>query len=309
VHNFSLKKLLHGTAFLAFIACFLWSTAFAAVKIGLNFMSPLQFAGIRFFISGLLILPLCGNLRSYFFYIKNNIKHVLWVAFLQTFLMYSLFYTGMNMVPASLGAMVIGTGPLFAALVAHFTLQNDKINRRTFISFIIGIIGIAIIHLGRQSKGIVGAMEVWGMFILVLNNIVGGLYNVVVMKSKSNIPPTVLSSASLWIGGLSLFCISIPLEGIQIQSYPVEFYLSLSWLAFLSAASFSIWFGLLRRPGIKISYLNSWKFIIPVLGATLSWILIKDETPDGYTFIGMLVVGLSLLVMNHELLRDLFGKK
>ena len=41
----------------AILACLLWSSASIGIKIGLPYTSTLQFAGIRFFISGLLVLP------------------------------------------------------------------------------------------------------------------------------------------------------------------------------------------------------------------------------------------------------------
>lgn len=304
-----MKNILKSTAAMAIIACFLWSTAFAGVKIGLQFMSPLQFAGLRFFISGLLIMLIFGNFKKYLNEIFKNIRFILIIAFTQTFLMYSFFYTGLNMVPGSLAAMVIGSGPLFAALVAHFAMHNDKMTIKKTSGILLGIVGIVIINWGRQSKGIAGGKELLGVLLLVINNLIGGIYNVLVMKNKRKIPSLVLSSASLWIGGLFLFLVSIPIEGFQLnQKFPTEFYLSLGWLSFLSAAAFSIWFVLLKRPGVKISYLNSWKFIIPVFGATLSWILLPDETPDGYAIIGMIVVAGSLLVMNHEIISRLFKK-
>lgn len=308
------KKLIKGTAFLAILACFLWSTAFAGVKIGLKYMSPLQFAGIRFFIAGLLIMALYGKMGSYIKALKTHFFYILLIAFLQTVLMYSLFYTGINMVPGALAAMVIGSGPLFAAIVAHFAMHNDKMNLKTTGGILLGITGIVIINLGRQTKGIAGAYELLGVFILIGNNLVSGFYNVVVMKSKRNISMLVLSSASLWIGGIALFLIGLSFEGWQFnQVFPAEFWLSLGWLSFLSAAAFAIWFTLLRRQGVKISHLNTWKFIIPVLGAILSWLLLPDESPDAYAIVGMIVVGAAMLVMNHEAitggLQKQFGRK
>jgi drug/metabolite transporter (DMT)-like permease len=294
------KNILKSTVFLAIVACFLWSTAFAGVKIGLKYMPPYQFAGLRFQIAGLVLIPVFGNIKVYFHYLKRNIWFVLLVAFLQTFLMYGLFYTGMNLVPGSLGAMVIGSGPVFAALVAHFAMKNDRLNTMTVSSFLVGIVGIVIINIGRHSSSSINWLELTGVFILILNNVVSGAYNVVVMKSKRQIPSLVLSSASLWIGGAALLLFSIPVEGIRIQNYPLEFFISLAWLSFLSAAAFAIWFVLLKRPGVKVSYLNSWKFIIPVLGAALSWLLLPNESPDVYSVVGMLIVGASLLIMNHE---------
>jgi drug/metabolite transporter (DMT)-like permease len=304
-----IKNPLKSTALLAIMACFLWSTAFVGVKIGLQYMTPLQFAGIRFFISGLLIIPVFGDIKSYFQLLRKHLPFVLLMAFLQTVFMYSLFYTGLNMVPGAVAAMVIGSGPLFAAIVAHFAMHNDKMNIKTTMGILLGMLGIVIINFGRQIKGMAGARELLGVFILIANNLVSGVSNVVVMKSNRKLPPLVLSSASLWIGGLVLFLISIPLEGIQLKSFPLEFYLSLGWLSMLSAVAFSIWFTLLKRPGVKISHLNTWKFIIPVFGALLSWTFLSGESPDAYALIGMAVVGAAMLVLNNEAIKEWFRRK
>lgn len=40
---------LKSTTFLAILACLLWSTAFVGIKIGLEYTTPMQFAGTRFF--------------------------------------------------------------------------------------------------------------------------------------------------------------------------------------------------------------------------------------------------------------------
>jgi drug/metabolite transporter (DMT)-like permease len=284
-----MNNFLKSTVFLAIVACLLWSTAFAGVKIGLEYMPPYRFAAIRFFIAGIALIPVFGQYRNYFALVSKYFRFILWVAFLQIALMYGLFYTGLNMVPASLGAMVIGSGPLFAAVVAHFAFANDKLNRRTVLSFFVGVLGIVVINMGRHSAGSVNWPELLGVLILIGNNVVGGIYNVVVMKSKMPIPALVLSSASLWLGGVMLFLFSIPIEGLRFENYPTVFYISLGWLSFLSATSFAIWFALLKRPGVKLSYLNSWKFLIPVAGAVLSWLLIPSESPDIYALVGMVL--------------------
>jgi len=42
------------------VPCTLWATAFPVVKTGLARVSPLTFAGWRFMLARLLLLPLCG---------------------------------------------------------------------------------------------------------------------------------------------------------------------------------------------------------------------------------------------------------
>jgi drug/metabolite transporter (DMT)-like permease len=51
---------------------------------------------------------------------------------------------------------------------------------------------------------------------------------------------------------------------------------------------------------LKVSEINVWKFIIPVLGAVLSWIILPDEKPEWIVIAGMVLVGLSLVVMYYK---------
>jgi drug/metabolite transporter (DMT)-like permease len=88
------------------------------------------------------------------------------------------------------------------------------------------------------------------------------------------------------------------------------YYLSLGWLSILSAVAISIWTVLLKRPGIIVSDLNFWKFLIPVFGATLSWILLPAEKPLAITLVGMLIIASSLVILNlvrrknHEIIKE-----
>jgi len=78
--------------------------------------------------------------------------------------------------------------------------------------------------------------------------------------------------------------------------FPTEYWIALLWLSFMAAAAFSLWFKLLQRPGVKVSELNLWKFIIPVIGAILSWLLIPDENPELLTISGMIIITASLIM-------------
>lgn len=300
-----MKNLFKTTSFLAIIACLLWSSAFVGVKVGLEYTTPLQFAGIRFFISGLMILPFTGSLTNYWKVFLENRKIVLLIAFLNTFLQYTLFYTGLNLVPAALGAIVIGAGPLFIALMAHFMMPGDQMTFRRLMIFLLGFAGIVLVSLGRNKFSTFGEVSMWGIIILLGVNLVSGLGNVYIAKDVSGIPPFVLSSSTMIIGGVALFLFSLPVEGFHPGGKPPVYYVALSWLSFLSAAAISIWFTLLKRPGVKVSDLNFWKFLIPVVGAVLAWMLIPSEKPTWIAFAGMLVIALSLVALNVEKRRQM----
>lgn len=296
--NYSMRNLFKQTVFLAIVACLLWSSAFAGVKIGLQYHTPLQFAGVRFFIAGLMLIPVIGSFSRHWKETRENFGFVVLIALLQVVLQYSFFYMGINMLPGSISAMVIGSSPLFVAIISHFTIAHDKMDRLKFGSIFLGIAGVAIISLRKQLPS--GAeISLLGIFILILNNIASGVSNVVIAQKKHSISPLVLTSSSLTIGGMLLYGISIPFEGIANMDFPAEYFIALVWLSFLSAAAVSIWNTLLRRPGVKVSGLNIWKFLIPVSGAILSWLILPNESPDIVSIIGMVVIASSLLLLNY----------
>ena len=294
-----MKNFLRSTTFLAIFACWLWSTAFVGVKIGLQYQSPFQFAGIRFFISGILIFIYFRKPTRYFSELKKHWKFIALLAIVQIFMQYSLFYSGLNLVPSALAAMIVGSSPIFIAIVAHYSFKNDKMTPLKTLSILIGVIGIAIITIGRANIKMKGELEFLGIGLLLINNMASGYSNVMVSKYSRGISPFVLSSASLIIGGLLLFIVSIPKEGLNLGPFPTTYYLALTWLSFLSAGAITIWNILLKRPGIKVSLLNVWKFLIPVSGAILSWIILTDENPDLVSILGMAAIAVSLLTLNY----------
>jgi len=294
------RSKLKGTVFLAIIACLLWASAFAVIKIGLQYTTPLRFAALRFMLAGLMVLPLIGSFHAAFHYIRNNFRLVLLIAFLQTFVQYTLFYSGLNLVPGALGAIIIGAGPLFIALTSHFFMPDDRLTLPKLGIIFMGIAGIALVSLGNVSGKETGNLIFIGIALLFLTNINAGFTNVVIARDAGHIPPFILSSASLIIGGILLFMVSLPAEGFAFSIPPITYYLSLIWLSFISAAAYSIWFLLLQRPGVKVSALNIWKFIIPVFGAILSWLLIPNETPDMVSIAGITITTVSLVLFNRQ---------
>jgi drug/metabolite transporter (DMT)-like permease len=235
--------------------------------------------------------------------IRQQWKEVLRLALFQTFLLYALFYLGISLVPAAITAIIIGASPLFSAILAHLLLSDDKLSLRKMVSISLGMTGVIIIAVSRGSFSWAEGKEFWGILILIMANMAGSMGNVMVVKYRSGLPPLLLNSSQLMTGGLGLILLSAPFEGIAFRVNEAPYYISLAWLSFISAAAFSIWFTLLRRPGIKVSELNVWKFLIPVFGAFLSWVILANEQPEVIALTGMLLIGLSLIVLNVNHIR------
>jgi drug/metabolite transporter (DMT)-like permease len=284
-----------NTIIWAVIACLLWSTAYAGIKIGLQYDTPFHFAGIRFIFSGLMILPFTVRPTVY---IKMALEHwriIFWVTLLQVLGNYILFYQGLNIVPGALGAVIVGSQPLFTAIVASMMHESEKLTRGKIITIVFGLAGVILISAGRQALRLGTAIEIAGVCMIIGANIATATSNVMVSLKSRGINPFVLSSASFLIGGPIIYFLSVIFEKVPTAPKPAEYWIDLAWLSFMSAAAFSIWYKLLQRPGVRVSELNLWKFIIPVVGAILSWILVPGEKPEWLTIAGMVIITASLI--------------
>lgn len=283
---------------MAIIACLLWSSAFTGVKIGLEYSSPLRFAGVRFFWAGILLLPFALGSGNYLKIVKHNAEKVFIISLLQIVLQYILFYKGLSLVHGSVGAILIGAGPLFVAVMAHFFVPGDRLDLKKGLIILFGISGMVLVSVGRNN-GNTGEHMAWlGIIYLLGVNLSSGVVNVFIKNKTSKLPALVLSSSTMILGGAIIYAVSIPFEGLDFSVKPTEYYVALCWLTFLSATAFSIWFYLLKRAEVKVSYLNFWKFLIPVAGAILAWVVLPGEAPNYPSVLGVLITGIALIFLN-----------
>ena len=280
----------------AIITCLLWSTAYPFIKIGLQYSTPLHFAASRFIIAGLMILPFTLRPREYLKMIKANRSLVIWVTVLQTLINYTLFYIGMEKVPGAIGAVIVGSQPFVTAIVSRIMIRDERFTRAKVLTIVLGLTGILLVSVGRQEFNFSGPAELVGIVMIFIANISTATSNVLISKNGKNMDPLVLSSFSLLAGGIIIFMFSFLVEDVPLKPhFPLNYWLVLIWLAFMSAFTFSRWYVLLKRPEVKVSDLNLWKFIIPVFGAILSWIIVPGEHPDWVTVVGMIIISLSLI--------------
>jgi drug/metabolite transporter (DMT)-like permease len=280
----------------AIIACLLWSTAYPFIKIGLEYSTPLHFAGSRFILSGLMILPFTIRPGLYIRMIRENLKLVVLVTLLQVIINYILFYLGMDIVPGALGAVIVGAQPFVTAIVSRIMIKEERFTISKVLTIIMGLAGIVLVSAGRQGLHLGGRMELAGIAMIFIANISTATSNVLISKKGRNMNPLVLSSFSILTGGIFIFLLSFLVEDVPSKPiFPARYWLVLAWLAFMSAFTFSKWYVLLQRPEVKVSELNLWKFIIPVFGAILSWVLVPDENPEWVTITGMIIISLSLI--------------
>ena len=115
------------------ICALLWGTAFPGIKYvysawpeSQHWDGRLLFAGIRFMIAGLMIMPFTrrGGIIAQFK--KADLRLLAALAMTQTFAQYVFFYMGLSLSSGVLGSLMVSTGSFWWILLAPLILKTPK---------------------------------------------------------------------------------------------------------------------------------------------------------------------------------------
>ena len=278
---------------LALLVTFLWSTSFVIIKIGLAEIPPITFAGLRYSIAFLCLLP--------FAFTKNNsstIKRLNKNDWFKLILLGFLFYAftqgtqfiGLSLLPAVTVSLWLNFTPLIVAVMAIFFI-NEFPTILQWLGVILFIVGIFTyffpVNLSQnQFTGLIvmtiGVLANSGSAVLGRN-----------INREAKINPLVVTIISMGIGSVILLISGIILQGLPGISTQNIFYLL--WLAIINTAlAFTIWnFTLRTLSAIESSIING-TMLIQI--AILAWIFLGEEI----TFregIGMLIAAFGAVLV------------
>lgn len=278
---------------LALLVTFLWSTSFVIIKIGLVEIPPLTFAGLRYTIAFICLLPFAFT-KTNSSIIKKLNKKDWWKLILLGFLFYAFTqgtqFIGLSLLPAVTVSLWLNFTPLIVAFMAILFL-NEFPTKLQWIGVLIFIIGIFTyffpVELNQnQTTGLI-VMTI-GVFANAASAVLGRNIN---RENKLN--PLVVTVVSMGIGSIILLITGLTIQGIPSISF--QNLLFLLWLAIVNTAlAFTIWNFTLRTLSAMESSIINGTMLIQI--AVLAWLFL-DEFISLKEGIGMLMAAAGVLLV------------
>ena len=277
----------------ALFVVFLWATSWVFVKIGLQDIPPITFAGLRYFLAflGLLVWM---QIRG----MKSDIRALDKRAWMQLLILGILFYAvtqgaifvALAYLPAVTVNLLWSFSSVFVAILGIFWLSE----RPTFLQWsgILLAIAGAILYFSpvsipeSQTIGVIVAM------IGILANAISAIIGRQINRSEIH-RPLVVTVISMGMGSIVLLLAGVATEGlssINLQNWGI-----IVWLALVNTAfAFTLWNHTLRTlTAMESSIINGTMMIwIPILA-----ILFLGETVTVKEIIGLAITGLGTLIV------------
>lgn len=259
----------------AVLCTLLWGTAYPLIKLAYADMNivvvsdKLLFAGLRFLLAGVMVFVVCFFMRKNVFDIeKSRAPKILLYSLLLTVFHYTFNYIGVGNASATKTSVLSACSAFFGVLLAPIFFKDEKLTFNKILGCVIGAVGIIIVNLSFFSGTFTFLGEGF-VLIATLCSATGSLYGKKVSKGKI----FEVTAWQLFVGGIILCVVSL-LFGANI-AFSTSGVLELLFLAFVSAASFSLWTALLvYNDSGKIMIYN---LLIPVFGTMWSYIILGEQ--------------------------------
>jgi len=278
---------------LALLVTFLWSISFVIIKIGLAEIPPLTFAGLRYTIAFICLLPFAFT-KTNSYVIKKLEKRDWLKLILLGFLFYAFTqgtqFIGLSLLPAVTVSLWLNFTPLLVAVMAIFLISEypTKLQWSGVILFILGIFTyfFPVALSENQESGLIV------MTIGVIANSASAVLGRNINRA-ARINPIVVTIISMGIGSIILLVIGIILQGLPEISFQNSLYLL--WLAVINTAlAFTIWNFTLRTLSAMESSIINGTMLIQI--AILAWIFL-GESISLQEGIGMLIAASGALLV------------
>ena len=266
-----------------------WGWAYPLIKLGFTAFgitadmtgSKMLFAGIRFFLSGVIILAVAGKAKRKFAVSKPaDWLYILVFSLLNTTLHYAFFYFGLSHSAGSRAAILNSMSVFTVVILACIFFKSDKMTMRKVLGCVIGFAGILALNIGGEDSG----QFTWlGDGMIILNALCSAFAALMTRGLGKRVDVFVGTGYGLSLGGLLLVIPGL-LFGGTLPNITLWGISILLMLIGISTIGFTLYNKLLTcNPVGKVAIYNS---LIPVVGAITSCLCLNEPFYWKYVIAG-----------------------
>lgn len=266
----------------------IWALNFSVVKISLDEFDPYSFNAIRFFLAFLLLYAATVKKGFSLKVKKEHFWALVGIGLIGNLLYQMLFIVGLNLTKAANASVMLGTIPIWVALLSQF-FTEEKLTLLKSIGVVFAFVGVTFIVIGGDNEISFQSETFLGDIITILSAIVWGVYTIFSKKYLKFYNSTQFSAFMALIGFICLGLIGMPfLLKLDWSSISPKAYGGAIYSGLLSVGiAYLIWNnGIVKIGAVRTS---TYQNLVPVLGLIFG-VIILDEVLTLFQYIGALSV-------------------
>ena len=282
--------------FQALFVTFLWSTSWVLIKEGLKDLPPLTFAGLRYLLAFLILIPVYlrqSKKVEFKRLTKNDWGLLITLGIVYYTLTQGLQFLGLKYLPAITFSLLLNFTALFTAVLALIFLK-EKLSNWQWVGILVFLAGVFVYFYPLNLPvGLALGLAI-GM-ATVFSNSIASIIGRFINRSK-HLDPLTVTVVSMGIGAILLFTIGLLTE--EWQPLSLTNWGNIFVLAAINTAfAFTLWNHTLRTISATESSLINNTMLIQI--AILAWLFLGEQ-PSIKEWLGMAIVGIGVIMVTLQ---------
>lgn len=262
-------------AYLAWIAiCIIWGTTYLFIRVGVETIPPMLFAGIRWLIAGIILLTIL-RISGKQFPKKEDLIHIAIIGIALLGFGNGLVVVGEQYIESGLAALLITTVPFWMVGVESFLPKGPKLNWMVISGLIIGSLGVGLIFGGDlkyifETKYLIGVLSILGA---VVSWSLGSVYS---KYKKVSVHPLMSASVQMLIVGTLQIILGAALGEFAGLHFTQPGVISLAYLIVMGSI-FGYGSYIYAIEHLPLSLVSTYAYVNPIIALVLGWIFLNEQ--------------------------------
>ena len=262
-------------AYLAWIAiCILWGTTYLFIRIGVESIPPMLFAGFRWLIAGIILITIL-RLSGKQFPKKVELIHISIIGIALLGFGNGLVVVGEQYVESGLAALLITTVPFWMVGLESFLPKGPKLNWMVITGLIVGSMGVGLIFGGDlkyvfETKYLIGVLSILGA---VVSWSLGSVYS---KYKKVSVHPLMSASVQMLIVGSLQIILGTVLGEFAGLHFTQSGVMSLVYLIVMGSI-FGYGSYIYAIEHLPLSLVSTYAYVNPIIALVLGWIFLNEQ--------------------------------
>ena len=279
----------------AFLAAFLWASAFPATRYALQFYSPVSLMVLRF-VAASITLGIIGLIKGMKLPKLKDLPYFAASGISGVFLYSYLFNTGSVSVSAGVSSFIIASSPVFTMVLAMIFLK-ETVKPLCWVGILVSCIGLAAVTLSQASEFSFSI----GLLLVIGAAVSSGVYSAIMRAVTQNYTALEATTYTIIAGTLgTLLFLPTAIREIPESNITVNLVVLLMGI-FPAAVAYLAWSYALSKAK-KTAHVIVFSYLIPFISAIIAYIWLR-ETLSVLTLVG------GLVIIGGMVLTNIFGRE
>jgi len=256
--------------------CFFWGTTYLAIRVGLETLTPMLFAGLRFLIAGGLLFFIMTRQRNVRLPVGREWLDLCVVGLLLLGVGNGAVVWAEQWVSSGMAALLVATSPFWVAALERMRKDGERVGARGVVGMLVGFGGLAML-VGPQLFGVsLNGYYLAGVLVIQLGCFSWTVGSIYATRRPTGVSPLMAAAVQMLMAGVVLTLVgTVAGEWGEIR-FSARSLGALAYLVvFGSIVAYGAYTYAIQK--LPLSLVSTYSYVNPLVALVLGWFVLGES--------------------------------